>query len=82
MNWLVKYGIKKYALSFVNTALNNYKDNISKVLDMVDVAILKAQAVLDYLKSLREKLADNKIDDSEVEAITAETSALVAKVLG
>ena len=36
MNWLVKYGIKKYALSFVNTALNNYKDNISKVMKEID----------------------------------------------
>ena len=82
MNWLVKWGIKKYALSAINTALATYKTNVDTALHYVDVGIEKAEAVLAYLKSIREKMADGKITDEETDSIIAESSAVVAKVIG
>ena len=35
MNWLVKWGVKRYALSIVNTALAQYNTSIIKARETV-----------------------------------------------
>ena len=81
MNWFVKWGIKKYALSALNTVLDGSKNGMQKALAVCDKYIAKAEAVLAFLKSLRAKLADNKIDADETDAILLEGEALVKEVL-
>lgn len=81
MNWLVKWGVKRWALNFINELLAKYKDNVQDALVIVDKAIAKAEAVLIYLKSVRAKLADNKIEDEEAEAIIKDAEALIKEIL-
>ena len=76
MNWLVKWGIKKYVLSFINDVLAARKDSVAKARAIVRKAIEKVRAILDYLTSLEAKLLDNKITDDEADAIVAESTRL------
>lgn len=80
MNWLIKWGIKKYALKALNGVLNDYGEHIERALVKVDRGIRIADAVLAFLKGLREKLADNRIDEGEIEAAQAEAQELVAAI--
>ena len=80
MNWLIKWGIKKYALKALNGILADYGEHIERAFVKVDRGIGIAEAVLAFLKGLREKLADNRIDEGEIEAITAEAQELVAAI--
>lgn len=75
MNWLVKWGVKKWALKIVNGALDTYAESIDAAMMMVMRAIAKAEAVMAFLKSLKAKMEDRKIDDDEAMAILAECEA-------
>jgi len=81
MKTIVLWGVKKYALGFLNTTLEGAKDSVQKALSIVDICILKAEAVLAFFKSVRAKLADNKLDDDEAEAILLEGEMLIGQVL-
>lgn len=82
MNWLVKRGVKKYALKFVNEVLAAHADNVAKARDIVRKAILKVHSVLNWLDRLDAKLLDNKITDDEADGIIADTSKLVEELAG
>ena len=76
MNWLVKWGVKKWLLNIVNTALSDYNDGVSKARATVAKYIAKIEAVLGYLRSLDAKLADGKIDEQEADAACDEAVTL------
>ena len=76
MNWLVKWGVKRWALSMANTALNDYAESVAKARATVARYIRKVEALLLFLKSLDTKLADNKIADDEADAIIDEATSL------
>ena len=80
MKWLVKKGIKKYALGFVNGVLAAHADNVAKARDIVRRAILKVRSVLNWLDRLDAKLLDNKISDDEADGIIADTTKLVEEL--
>lgn len=82
MNWFVKWGVKKYALKFVNEVLAAHSDNVAKARDIVRKAILKVRSVLNWLDRLDAKLLDNKITDDEADGIIADTSKLVEELAG
>ena len=76
MNWLVKWGVKKWLLSAVNTALTDNKDNIDKARAVFVRLIGKAELIIGFAKSVAAKLEDHKLDDYEVEAVEIDAIAL------
>ena len=82
MTWLVKWGVKKWLVGVVNTALVTYKDKIDKARAFIAVAISKVEAVTAFLRSLDDKLADNKVTDEEADAAVKEAAALATVLVG
>lgn len=76
MNWLIKWGVKRYALSIVNTALAQYNESVNTARAVVQRYIGKASSLLDFLKSLDAKLADGKLTNEEADEICEEAVRL------
>ena len=76
MNWLVKWGVKRYVLGIVNTTLNTYTEAIERRRAIVAGYVRKVEALLTFLRSLDEKIADGNITEAEAEIITDEAAAL------
>ena len=80
MNWLVKWGVKKWLLDVVNKALAAYNVNIDRARAIVATAIAKVEAVIAFLKSLDAKLADGKLTEEEADEIVAEAKKLAGEL--
>ena len=76
MNWLVKWGVKRYALSIVNTALSQYNESVNTAREVVVKYIAKAEVLLKFLKSLDSKLIDGKLTNEEADEICEEAVKL------
>ena len=81
MKWLVKKGIKKYALNFVNSVLAAHADSVAKARDIVRKASLKVRSVLNWLDRLDAKLLDNRVSDDEADGVIADTIKLVEELV-
>lgn len=81
MQWLIKWGIKKWLVGVVNTALREYADKVVKTRLFLAVAVEKVDAITAFLKSLEAKLADGTISDAEVDEAITEAKALAAKLV-
>ena len=87
MNWLIhpiksltEWGIKKYVLSIVNTAIEKYNGNITQARWYVALYITKIEALLAFLKSLDAKLADGKLTNDEADLLCEEAKALAKEM--
>ena len=80
MNWLVKWGVKKWLVGVVDAALAKYNVNIDRVRAIVTTAIAKIEAVIAFLKSLDAKLADGKLTEQEADEIIAEAKKLAGEL--
>lgn len=80
MNWLVKWGVKKWLVGVVDNALAKYNVNIDRARAIVATAIAKVEAVIAFLKSLDGKLADGKLTEEEADAITDEAVKLAKEL--
>lgn len=69
--------LRKFILGQVNKILDNYKDNVQKSREVVNVWLSRAREVTKCLESLSAKLEDNKLDDKEIEEATEELTNLV-----
>ena len=69
MNWLVKWGVKKWALGMANTALKDYEKSVTQARTLVAKYIAKAEALLAFLRALDMKLADNQVTEAEADEI-------------
>lgn len=76
MNWLVKWGVKKYVLKIVNDALAAYNVNIDRARTIVAHYTAKLKAAIAFLESLDAKLADGKLDEDEADALIADAKAI------
>ena len=76
MNWLIKWGVKRYALSIVNTALADYNQSVTKARETVGKYVKKVEALLAFLKSLDAKLLDGKLTNEEADQICEEAQKL------
>ena len=76
MNIIVKWGVKKFVLNIVNSALDKYNRNIIVARVYVKTYIGKIEAFLAFLKSLDAKLADGKITEQEADALVDEAEKL------
>lgn len=80
MNWLVKWGVKKWLVGVVDNALAKYNVNIDRARAIVATAIAKIEAVIAFLKSLDGKLADGKLTETEADEIIAEAKKLAGEL--
>ena len=80
MNWLVKWGVKKYVLEIVNKALAAYNVNIDRARAIVKTYSTKIKALLAFLDSLDAKLADGKLTEQEADEIIAEATKLAGEL--
>lgn len=80
MNWLVKWGVKKWLVGVVDAALAKYNVNIDRARAIVATAIAKIEAVIAFLKSLDGKLADGKLTEQEADEIIAEATKLAGEL--
>lgn len=76
MNWLVRWGIKKYVLGIVNGAIEKNNENVTKARWYVSFYITKAEALIAFLRNLDKKLEDGKIDEGEADALCKEAQSL------
>lgn len=80
MNWLVKWGVKKWLVGVVDNALAKYNVNVDRARAIVATAIAKVEAVIAFLKSLDGKLADGKLTEEEADEIVAEAKKLAGEL--
>ena len=80
MNWLVKWGVKKWLVGVVDNALAKYNVNIDRARAIVATAIVKIETVIAFLKSLDAKLADGKLTEEEADEIVAEAKKLAGEL--
>ena len=74
---MIKWAIKKYVISKVNSLLDQYKDNIDKVKDTLQTWIARLEKILSCFKSTLAKLDDGKIDNEEIDQTVAEVEEVV-----
>ena len=80
MNWLIRWGIKKYVLGIVNTAIAKYNGNIQTARAYVARYTSKVQALLRFLNSLDAKLADGKLTEDEADALCKEATDIAKEL--
>ena len=87
MNWLIhpidtlaRFGVRKWILGIVNSVLDTRKEGVAAARGVVAFYLRKVEALAAFIKSVDEKLADNKIDDAEADSLVDE-AVEVAKAL-
>ena len=80
MNWIVSWGVKKYVLGIVNTAIEKYNGNIAVARGYVNSYIAKIEAVLAFLKGLDAKIADGKLTEAEADQLVDEAGKLATEL--
>ena len=69
--------LKSFITKKLNKLLDEYKDKVQESKKSVDLWLSRAEQITNCLKSLSEKLDDNKIDDKEIEETVSQIKALV-----
>ena len=80
MNWLVKWGVKKWLVGVVDNAIAKYNTNIDRARAIVKTYSGKVRALLAFLDSLDAKLADGKLTEQEADEIVAEAKKLAGEL--
>lgn len=88
MNWLLhpidslrNWGVKKFVLGIVNTAIEKYNGSIQTARQHVARYTAKVQALIRFLNSLDAKLADGKLDEAEADALIGEATQLAEEIV-
>jgi hypothetical protein len=88
MKWLIhpiktltEWGLKSWLLGIVNKVLDRYADSVAAARAVVAAAIPKVESVLAFLRSLDDKLKDNKVTEDEGDLIVAEATALAESLV-
>lgn len=74
---MLKWAIKKYIVGKVNDLLDQYKGDVDKVKDTLQVWIARLEKILSCFKSMLAKLDDGKIDADEIDQTVAEVEIVV-----
>lgn len=69
--------LKSFILKRLNKLLNEYKDNVGKARNTVNVWTTRAKSITSCLESLSKKLEDNKLTDDELKEAIDELTSLV-----
>lgn len=69
--------IRKFILKSLNKLLDEYKENVGKARGTVKLWLSRADSIASCLKSLSQKLEDNKLTDDELEQTIEEVKTLI-----
>ena len=81
LDWLVKWGVRKWLVDVVNTALERHGDGVARARSFVQKVVSRLEAVLVFVKSLDAKLADNVVTEGEADAALADAEKLAAALV-
>lgn len=81
MHWLIKWGVRKWLVGVVNTALKDYAAQVNRARVFLAAAIAKVEAVTTFLKALDRKLEDGTVTDAEADEAVEEAKTLAAKLM-
>ena len=76
MKWLINWGVKKYAINIVNSALDRYNVNVDRARAIVATYANKLRLLLDFLDRLDKKLADGMLTEDEADALIADAKEI------
>ena len=82
MNWLMKWGVRRWLLNVVNTALLEYKDKVTPARMAIRRTLDRVDAVLHFLRALDVKLQDDQVTDEEADAIQKDALQLAEALVG
>ena len=74
---MIKWFAKRYVIGMLNDMLDQYKDDISKVRQTLQVWIARLEKILSCFKSMLAKLDDGKIDSDEIDQTVSEIDTLI-----
>ena len=74
---MIKWFAKRYVIGMLNDLLDQYKDDVSKVRDTLQVWIARLEKILSCFKSMLAKLDDGKIDADEIDQTVAEVEQVI-----
>lgn len=69
--------VKRIILKKLNNLLKDYRDDVDKARDILDLWIGRIERISNYLKSLMDKIDDGVIDEGEVESAIEDAKDLV-----
>lgn len=69
--------VKKYLIKEINGLLEKYKDDVSKICEVIHVWTTRLAIIIDELKLISSRCSDGKIDDSEVKDSIKEIEKIV-----
>lgn len=81
MQWLIRWGVKKWLVGVVNTALRDYAAQVNKARVFLVAAVAKVETVAAFLRSLSAKLEDGTVTDAEADEAVEEAKTLAAKLM-
>lgn len=68
---------KKYLVKEINGLLEKYKDDVSKICEIIHVWTTRLVIIVDELKLISSRCSDGKIDDKEVKDSIKEIEKIV-----
>lgn len=74
---MFKWIVKKVILSKLNDTLDLYKDDVSKIKNILQVWIVRLEKIISCFKSLLSKFDDGKIDDEEIDQTVADIEIII-----
>ena len=74
---MIKWAIKKWCTSKVNDLLDEYKDNVDKVKDILQTWIARLEKILVCFKSMLSKLDDGKLDSDEIDEAIVDVETVI-----
>lgn len=74
---MIKWFVTKVIIGKVNDLLDEYKSDVNKVKDTLQVWIARLEKILSCFKSTLAKLDDGKIDTDEIDQTVAEIETVI-----
>lgn len=74
---MIKWLIKKYVIGKVNDLLREYRDDIAKVTETIDLWIGRLEKITSQLRKINGRVADGEITADEIRQSTEEIETLV-----
>ena len=74
---MIKWFAKRYVIGMLNDLLDQYKGDVDKVKDTLQVWIARLEKILSCFKSMLAKLDDGKIDADEIDQTVAEVEQVI-----
>lgn len=69
--------VKRIILKKLNGLLKDYRDDVDKVRDILNLWIGRIERLLNYLRSLMDKIDDGELDETEMESAIDDAKELV-----